>query len=80
MVSFSHNSVCHACILGINAMAMCTIEDFIKPFWRVPDHLYTKLSMALVMFFGVLSIFIAYLASTLGPLLTAALSILGKKA
>ena len=64
---------------GINAMAMCTIEDFIKPFWSVPDHLYTKLSMALVMFFGVLSIFIAYLASTLGPLLTAALSILGNK-
>ena len=63
---------------GINAMAMCTIEDFVKPYCRVPDHVYTKLSMGLVMFYGVLSIFIAYLASMLGPLLTAALSILGK--
>ena len=65
---------------GINAMAMCTIEDFVKPYFKcIPESFFTKASMALVVFYGFLSIFIAYLASMLGPLLTAALSILGKK-
>ena len=79
---------------GINAMSMCTIEDFIRPWssWSekvciFPNEIYmlinnikslTTMSMLFVLFYGFLSIAMAYLASKFGPILQASLSILGK--
>jgi len=62
---------------GINAMAMCTMEDFIKPYKTLSDQQQKNISMILVIVYGSLSILIAWLASVLGPVLQAALSILG---
>ena len=62
---------------GINAMSMCTIEDFIKPRVKWSDKKLTNFSMVLVLIYGVAAIGVAYLASKFGPILQASLSILG---
>ncbi|XP_039270914.2 sodium-coupled monocarboxylate transporter 1-like isoform X1 [Styela clava] len=62
---------------GINAMATVTIEDFIKPVTKWKPNTYTWTSKGLVLLYGGLCIGMAALASTLGEVLQAALSILG---
>jgi hypothetical protein len=54
------------------------MEDFIKPYKTLSDAQQKNISMILVVVYGSLSILIAWLASVLGPVLQAALSILGK--
>lgn len=54
------------------------MEDFIKPYKTLSDAQQKNISMILVIVYGSLSILIAWLASVLGPVLQAALSILGK--
>ncbi len=53
------------------------MEDFIKPYKTLSDQQQKNISMILVIVYGSLSILIAWLASVLGPVLQAALSILG---
>lgn len=48
-----------------------------KPYTNIPAEKHTVLSMIFVFAYGILAIFIAFLASQMGPILTAALSILG---
>ncbi|XP_076801198.1 sodium-coupled monocarboxylate transporter 1-like [Clavelina lepadiformis] len=62
---------------GINAMACVTIEDFIKPVTNWSETKYTWVSKGFVVVFGALCIGMAYIASLLGGVLEAALSILG---
>lgn len=62
---------------GINAMSCVTMEDFVKPFTKWSDIRYNWLSKGLVVLYGILSIAMAYLASQLGAVLEAALSIFG---
>ena len=54
------------------------MEDFIKPYKTLTDAQQKNISMILVIIYGSLSILIAWLASVLGPVLQAALSILGR--
>nr|XP_002121367.1 sodium-coupled monocarboxylate transporter 1 isoform X2 [Ciona intestinalis] len=62
---------------GINAMSCVTVEDFIKPATKWSETTYTWLSKGAVIIYGGLCIAMAYLASQLGGVLEAALSILG---
>uniref|UniRef100_H2YIT7 Sodium-coupled monocarboxylate transporter 1 n=1 Tax=Ciona savignyi TaxID=51511 RepID=H2YIT7_CIOSA len=62
---------------GINAMSCVTVEDFIKPVTKWSDTTYTWVSKGSVIIYGGLCIAMAYLASQLGGVLEAALSILG---
>uniref|UniRef100_H2YIT4 Solute carrier family 5 member 8 n=1 Tax=Ciona savignyi TaxID=51511 RepID=H2YIT4_CIOSA len=64
---------------GINAMSCVTVEDFIKPVtkWSDTTILINILLDSSVIIYGGLCIAMAYLASQLGGVLEAALSILG---
>ncbi|XP_035683966.1 sodium-coupled monocarboxylate transporter 1-like [Branchiostoma floridae] len=63
---------------GLNALAAVALEDFVKPcFPNFSDEKYTWISKALAMFFGGLMILMAYVASFLGSVVQAALSLFG---
>nr|XP_039272101.1 sodium-coupled monocarboxylate transporter 1-like [Styela clava] len=62
---------------GINAMACVTVKDFIQPFVGWSQRVMTWVSKGMVFLFGALCIGFAILASTLGGVLQASLSVLG---
>ncbi|CAH1250796.1 SLC5A8 [Branchiostoma lanceolatum] len=65
---------------GLNALAAVTLEDFIKPLTRKKewtDLRYTVISKVLVFIYGSLMIMMSYMASFLGSIIQAGLSIFG---
>ncbi|XP_072308205.1 sodium-coupled monocarboxylate transporter 1 [Eucyclogobius newberryi] len=63
---------------SINALVAVTMEDFIVPLWKnITQRQVTWLNMGLSVFFGALCIGMAGVASSLGSVLQAALSIFG---
>ncbi|NXG56308.1 SC5A8 protein, partial [Hemiprocne comata] len=63
---------------SINALAAVTVEDLIKPYFRsLSEKQLSWMSMGMSLFFGIVCIAMAALASVLGALLQAALSIFG---
>ncbi|CAK8694363.1 unnamed protein product [Clavelina lepadiformis] len=62
---------------AITAMASVTVEDFLKPVFNWSDKTYTWISRGMIVFYGGICILFAYLASTLGQVLQAAISVLG---
>ncbi|XP_076801199.1 sodium-coupled monocarboxylate transporter 1-like [Clavelina lepadiformis] len=62
---------------AITAMASVTVEDFVKPYFNWEDNTFTWVSRGLVVFYGGVCMLFAYLTSTLGHLLQAAISVLG---
>ncbi|XP_069713231.1 sodium-coupled monocarboxylate transporter 1 [Phaenicophaeus curvirostris] len=63
---------------SINALAAVTVEDLIKPYFRsLSEKKLSWISMGMSLFFGGVCIAMAGLASILGALLQAALSIFG---
>ncbi|XP_051931099.1 sodium-coupled monocarboxylate transporter 1 [Hippocampus zosterae] len=63
---------------SINALVAVTVEDFIRPVWKnLSVKQTTWLSMGLSVFFGALCIGMAGVASQMGSVLQAALSIFG---
>ncbi|KAL4622457.1 sodium-coupled monocarboxylate transporter 1-like [Arapaima gigas] len=63
---------------SINALVAVTMEDFVKPAWtNITERQVYWLNMALSVFFGALCIGMAAVASLMGSVLQAALSIFG---
>ncbi|XP_018580882.1 sodium-coupled monocarboxylate transporter 1 [Scleropages formosus] len=63
---------------SINALVAVTMEDFVKPVWTtITEQQVHWSNMALSVFFGVLCIGMAAVASLMGSILQAALSIFG---
>ncbi|XP_060101235.1 sodium-coupled monocarboxylate transporter 1-like [Heteronotia binoei] len=63
---------------SINALAAVTVEDLIKPhFASLPERKLSWISMGMSLFYGAVCIAMAAVASLLGGLLQAALSIFG---
>lgn len=62
---------------GINAMSTVTVEDYIKPFKQLDQRKSVILSKIFVIVYGVVCMLMAVLASQLGGVLQAALSING---
>ncbi|XP_029005600.1 sodium-coupled monocarboxylate transporter 1 [Betta splendens] len=63
---------------SINALVAVTMEDFIVPFWKnLPQKQISWMNMGLSVFFGALCIGMAGVASMMGSVLQAALSIFG---
>ncbi|XP_078659376.1 sodium-coupled monocarboxylate transporter 2-like [Branchiostoma floridae x Branchiostoma belcheri] len=63
---------------GLNALAAVALEDFVKPcFPNFSDLKYTWISKGLAMLFGCCMILMAYVASLMGPVVQASLSIFG---
>ncbi|XP_019629944.1 PREDICTED: sodium-coupled monocarboxylate transporter 2-like [Branchiostoma belcheri] len=63
---------------GLNALAAVALEDFVKPcFPNFSDLKYTWISKGLAMLFGCSMILMAYVASLMGPVVQASLSIFG---
>jgi len=62
---------------GINAMACVTLEDFIRPYTSWSEKSYKNLSRFLVIFFGLIYILFAYIASIIGGLIRMAYTVLG---
>ncbi|XP_066295568.1 sodium-coupled monocarboxylate transporter 1-like [Branchiostoma lanceolatum] len=63
---------------GLNALAAVALEDFVKPcFPNFSDERYTWISKVLAMLFGLLTILMAFIASNLGPVFSAVISLFG---
>ncbi|XP_041484312.1 sodium-coupled monocarboxylate transporter 1-like isoform X2 [Lytechinus variegatus] len=63
---------------GLNSLAAVTAEDIVKSIWpKIEEKKYTLVTKGLALFFGVLCIGMTYVASQLGGVLQAALSIFG---
>ncbi|XP_035685240.1 sodium-coupled monocarboxylate transporter 1-like [Branchiostoma floridae] len=63
---------------GLNALAAVALEDFVKPcFPNLSDERYTWISKVLAMAFGLLTILMAFIASYLGPVFSAVISLFG---
>ncbi|NXR34459.1 SC5A8 protein, partial [Zosterops hypoxanthus] len=63
---------------SINALAAVTVEDLIKPYFKsLSEKKLSRISMGMSLFYGVVCIAMAAVASLLGALLQAALSIFG---
>ncbi|NWX89585.1 SC5A8 protein, partial [Nothoprocta pentlandii] len=63
---------------SINALAAVTVEDFIRPYFRsLSEKKLSWISMGMSLLFGAVCIAMAALASVMGALLQAALSIFG---
>ncbi|XP_033096745.1 sodium-coupled monocarboxylate transporter 1-like [Anneissia japonica] len=62
---------------GLNSLAAVLGEDVIKPVFKPTEERYTKISKVVVCSFGLVCIGMAYVASQLGDVLQAALSIFG---
>ncbi|XP_059919821.1 sodium-coupled monocarboxylate transporter 1 [Gadus macrocephalus] len=63
---------------SINALTAVTLEDFIRPKWRnLTEKQLSWINMSLSVFFGVVCIGMAGVASLMGSVLQAALSIMG---
>ncbi|XP_072049182.1 sodium-coupled monocarboxylate transporter 1-like [Amphiura filiformis] len=62
---------------GLNALAAVVAEDVVKPFFNPSESKYTWITKGLALSYGLISILMAYVASALGDVLSAALSIFG---
>uniref|UniRef100_A0A8C9VQD7 Solute carrier family 5 member 8 n=1 Tax=Scleropages formosus TaxID=113540 RepID=A0A8C9VQD7_SCLFO len=62
---------------SINALAAVTVEDLVKPYISMSDRKLSWISKGLSLFYGAVCIGMAAIASLLGGLLEAALSIFG---
>ncbi|KAJ8360360.1 hypothetical protein SKAU_G00168850 [Synaphobranchus kaupii] len=63
---------------SINALVAVTVEDFVKPIWpNLSERKVSWTSMGLSVFFGALCIAMAAVASMMGSILQASLSIFG---
>ncbi|XP_039210033.1 sodium-coupled monocarboxylate transporter 1-like [Crotalus tigris] len=62
---------------SINALAAVTVEDLIKPYFTLTEVKLSWISMGMSLFYGAVCIAMAALASVLGGLLQAALTIFG---
>ncbi|XP_063165397.1 sodium-coupled monocarboxylate transporter 1-like [Candoia aspera] len=62
---------------SINALATVTLEDFIKPYFTLSEEKLSYVSMGMSLLFGIACLSMAVLASTMGALLQAALSVFG---
>ncbi|XP_034259052.1 sodium-coupled monocarboxylate transporter 1-like [Pantherophis guttatus] len=62
---------------SINALAAVTVEDLIKPYFTLTEIKLSWISMGMSLFYGAVCIAMAALASVLGGLLQAALTIFG---
>ncbi|XP_072169927.1 uncharacterized protein [Diadema setosum] len=63
---------------GLNSLAAVTAEDIVKSIWPdMNEKRYTLVTKSLALFFGALCIAMTYVASQLGGVLQAALSIFG---
>ncbi|XP_062990743.1 sodium-coupled monocarboxylate transporter 1-like [Elgaria multicarinata webbii] len=62
---------------SINALAAVTVEDLIKPYFTVSESKLSWISMGMNLFFGAICLSMAAIASVMGALLQAALSIFG---
>ncbi|KAG5835366.1 hypothetical protein ANANG_G00243150 [Anguilla anguilla] len=63
---------------SINALVAVTVEDFVKPIWpNLSERKVSWINMGLSVFFGALCIGMAGVASMMGSILQAALSIFG---
>ncbi|KAF4079108.1 hypothetical protein AMELA_G00189150 [Ameiurus melas] len=63
---------------SINALVAVTVEDFVKPMWpNVSERKLKWINMSMSVFFGALCIAMAAVASLMGSILQAALSIFG---
>ncbi|XP_034983692.1 sodium-coupled monocarboxylate transporter 1-like [Zootoca vivipara] len=62
---------------SINALAAVTMEDLIKPHFKMSDSRMSRISIGMNLLFGTVCLAMAGLASKMGALLQAALSIFG---
>lgn len=62
---------------SINALAAVTVEDLIKPYTNIPEKRLARISKGLSLLYGVLCIGMAGLASLMGGILQAVISIFG---
>nr|XP_020667373.1 sodium-coupled monocarboxylate transporter 1-like [Pogona vitticeps] len=62
---------------SINALAAVTVEDLVKPHIKLSEASLSWVSMGMNILFGVICLFMAAMASAVGALLQAALSIFG---
>lgn len=62
---------------SINALAAVTVEDLIKPYFNLSERQLSWISKGMSLLYGVLCIGMAALASLMGSLLQAALSVFG---
>nr|XP_039268550.1 sodium-coupled monocarboxylate transporter 1-like [Styela clava] len=62
---------------GINAMACVTLEDFVRPSTNWTEMNYTRISKVFVILYGVLYIFVAFLASQIGGLIQMSFTVHG---
>ncbi|XP_076803007.1 sodium-coupled monocarboxylate transporter 1-like [Clavelina lepadiformis] len=62
---------------AITAMSSVTVQDFLKPTFDWSDETFTWISRGMIIFYGGICILFAYLASSLGQVLQAVISVLG---
>ncbi|TVK90480.1 Sodium-coupled monocarboxylate transporter 1 [Bagarius yarrelli] len=63
---------------SINALVAVTVEDFVKPIWpNLSERKLSWINMGMSVFFGALCISMAAIASLMGSILQAALSVFG---
>uniref|UniRef100_A0A673BJH1 Solute carrier family 5 member 8 n=1 Tax=Sphaeramia orbicularis TaxID=375764 RepID=A0A673BJH1_9TELE len=62
---------------SINALAAVTVEDLIKPYTQISDRSLSRISKGLSLLYGMLCIGMAGLASVMGGILQAVISIFG---
>ncbi|CAK8694368.1 unnamed protein product [Clavelina lepadiformis] len=62
---------------AITAMSSVTVQDFLKPTFNWSDETFTWISRGMITFYGSVCMLFAYLASSLGQVLQAGISVLG---
>ncbi|XP_077988588.1 sodium-coupled monocarboxylate transporter 1-like, partial [Glandiceps talaboti] len=63
---------------GLNSLAAVTGEDIVCQIWKdLPDKTYTRITVGLAFFYGLFSIFMAWLSSFMGSILQATLMVFG---
>ncbi|XP_077999346.1 sodium-coupled monocarboxylate transporter 1-like [Glandiceps talaboti] len=63
---------------GLNSLAAVTGEDIVRQIWKdLPDKTYTRITVGLALFYGLFSVFMAWMSSLLGGVLQATISVFG---
>ncbi|XP_077999196.1 sodium-coupled monocarboxylate transporter 1-like, partial [Glandiceps talaboti] len=63
---------------GLNSLAAVTGEDIVRQIWKdLPDKTYTRITVGLAVFYGLFSVFMAWVSSLLGSVLQATISVFG---
>uniref|UniRef100_A0A8C7DGU5 Solute carrier family 5 member 8, like n=1 Tax=Oncorhynchus kisutch TaxID=8019 RepID=A0A8C7DGU5_ONCKI len=77
-VSAAYSGTLSTVSSSINALVAVTVEDFVRPVWKnLTEKQVSWINMGLSIFFGFLCIGMAAIASLMGSILQAALSIFG---